>query len=333
MELLTIMSLQWILKLVLQCSAKATLVLSPTAFTGIKVALKQIDCNNEDLADVWKEVVIHRFFGANHDNILRFIGYSISKNHKFFIFTQLMENGSLLNLLQTTGPQYIVRQKFLMTIQIANGMNFLESIRIIHRDLAVQNIFISFQNGSLRLKIVDFGLSRQDNYKLRANSKISLEWAAPEVINHRKYTHKSNVWSFEVTFWEILRDDQHPPLKFHKHQFTSDNVETFRKEMISFRNLTKKTYLFVEFFENIWVEDPDNRASFKKLYELLFAFMLAQNSNKDGLDISLLTFAPKIEPEIKEYPFKVNLDSGGGNSSDGDDSSGSGSDEPEANGF
>jgi serine/threonine protein kinase len=162
-----------------------------------------------------------------------------------------MENRSLLNLLQTTGPQYNVRQKFLMAIQIANRMKFLESIRIIHRDLAARNIFISFQNGSLVLKIADFGLSKQDDYKLRANFKISLEWTAPEVINHRKYTHKSNVWSFGVTFWEILRDSQHPPLKFHEHQFTTDNVETFRKEMISFWDLTKKTFLFVEFFENI----------------------------------------------------------------------------------
>ncbi len=183
-------------------------------YKDTKVALKQIDCNNEDLADVWKEVVIHQSFGANHDNILRFIGYSISKDHKFFIFTKSMENGSLLNLLQTTDPQYNVRQKFLMTIQIVNGMKFLESIHIIHRDLAVQNVLISFQNGSLKLKIVDFGLSKQDNYKLRANSKISLEWTVPEVINHRKYPHKSDVWSFEVTFWEILRDGQHSPLNF-----------------------------------------------------------------------------------------------------------------------
>jgi hypothetical protein len=61
--------------------------------------------------------------------------------------------------------------------------------------------------------------------------------------------------------------------------------------------------------------------------------LLAQNPNKDGLDIPLLTSAPKIEPEIKEFPFKVNLNSSGGNSSDGDDPSGSSSDEPETNGF
>jgi hypothetical protein len=59
--------------------------------------------------------------------------------------------------------------------------------------------------------------------------------------------------------------------------------------------------------------------------------LLAQNPNNDGLDIPLLTSIPKIEPEIKEYPFKVNLNSGGGNSSDGDEPSDSGSDEPDTN--
>ncbi len=28
-------------------------------YKGTKIALKQIDCNNEDLADVWKEIAIH----------------------------------------------------------------------------------------------------------------------------------------------------------------------------------------------------------------------------------------------------------------------------------
>jgi serine/threonine protein kinase len=100
-------------------------------------------------------------------------------------------------LLETTGPQYTIRQKFFMAIQIANRMKFLEAIHIIHRDLAARNVLISFQNGSLRLKIADFGLSRQDNYKLRASSLISIGWAAPEVINERKYPTRAMFGALE----------------------------------------------------------------------------------------------------------------------------------------
>ncbi len=84
-----------------------------------------------------------------------------------------------------------------MAIQIANRMKFLEAIHIIHRDLAARNVLISFQNGSLRLKIADFGLSRQDNYKLRASSLISIGWAAPEVINERKYPTRAMFGALE----------------------------------------------------------------------------------------------------------------------------------------
>jgi PREDICTED: similar to mitogen-activated protein kinase kinase kinase len=86
--------------------------------------------------------------------------------------------------------------------QIASGMNYLHSKKIIHRDLKSLNVLMSSNNV---LKISDFGNCRLwDDRSIKMSFAGTVAWMAPEVIRNENCSEKVDVWSFGVVMWEIL---------------------------------------------------------------------------------------------------------------------------------
>jgi focal adhesion kinase 1 len=58
------------------------------------------------------------------------------------------------------------------------------------------------------VKLSDMGMARtlstSPYYHKASNDKIPVRWMAPESVVHRKYSTKSDVWSFGVLVWEVL---------------------------------------------------------------------------------------------------------------------------------
>ena len=75
------------------------------------------------------------------------------------------------------------------------------------------------------VKISDFGLARvgdgNDCYVMQSTTNIPVKWEAIECLTQRKYSHKSDVWSFGVTLWEMFAFGRTPAMEGCEDFFTS----------------------------------------------------------------------------------------------------------------
>ena len=87
---------------------------------------------------------------------------------------------------------------------------------------------------------------------------------APEAIFERKYTHKSDVWSFGVLFWEIVTLGDSP--------FKNVASDVFTEHLKSGVTLPQPTNCPCNVYEAMracWRQDPNHRPEWCWLVETL----------------------------------------------------------------
>ena len=133
-----------------------------------------------------------------HDNICRLLGFVGGSSFHCLVY-EYCAGGSLQDVIADASIPY---EYLGIALDIANGMAYLHSHDVIHRDLKSTNVLIDC-NG--RAKIADFGLS------VRASSGQELtaetgtyRWMAPEVIRHESYSSNADVYSFAIVLWQLI---------------------------------------------------------------------------------------------------------------------------------
>lgn len=78
---------------------------------------------------------------------------------------------------------------------VCEGMEYLESKKLIHRDLAARNVLVSDDSVA---KVSDFGLTKVDS-KASDNVKLPVKWTAPEAL--KKEVGLKSCFSFT---WDLF---------------------------------------------------------------------------------------------------------------------------------
>uniref|UniRef100_A0A673MLY1 non-specific serine/threonine protein kinase n=1 Tax=Sinocyclocheilus rhinocerous TaxID=307959 RepID=A0A673MLY1_9TELE len=175
--------------------------------TGEKVAIKVIDKKKarQDsyiLKNMKREPRIHQLI--RHPNIVLLLE-TLETENCYYMAMELCGGGDLMDRI-CERKRLEEREVRRYTRQILSAVEHLHRHGIVHRDLKIENLLMDELNN---IKIVDFGLSNT----LKADS-LSLEllntqcgspaYAAPELLAHRKYGPKVDVWSVGVSMFAML---------------------------------------------------------------------------------------------------------------------------------
>ena len=192
-------------------------------------ATKKIDRKTADQPSFKKyfenEIVILR--SLNHPNIVRLEDLKKTTNY-YYIVMEYINGGSLTDCLNKYKLKYgrAFPEDILQYImrQIVDAIKYIHSRKIIHRDLKLDNIMVSFDNDNdkknlnmmrARVKIIDFGLS----IKLSNNNMAYSALGSPinmdplilnkflkkgRNINKLGYDSKADIWSLGTICYELL---------------------------------------------------------------------------------------------------------------------------------
>ena len=141
-----------------------------------------------------------------HPHIVSVYGAAFGVEELWLIM-DLAEDGNLRTLLNRT--QLTTEERLQLVSDVALAFKFLHSRGVQHRDLKSPNILVFRENGKLRAKVTDFGLSRARSLLTStATSTVksigSPAWSSPEYLRKEPITDKSDVYSLGVVLWELL---------------------------------------------------------------------------------------------------------------------------------
>ncbi len=148
-------------------------------------------------------------------------------------------------------------------LQIVAGMMHLHRENLVHRDLAARNILVDDSN---TLVITDFGLARFVLHTSSGQTKSNVgavAWMSPEAVTKRRYSKKSDVWSFGVVLWELCVGE----LPFAGIEPIHIAVEIASGVTLAIPDTVPPVLAGV--MRSCWAREPVDRPSFEELYDQL----------------------------------------------------------------
>jgi aurora kinase, other len=160
--------------------------------SGFICALKVLHKNEIKQNGVEKQVQREVEIQCNlrHPNILQLYGH-FHDSKRIFLILEFASKGELYKHLRRERrfPEWKAASYI---AQMAAALKFLHKKHVIHRDIKPENILVGIHG---ELKIADFGWSVHAPSNRRITMCGTMDYLAPEVVNHCSYNAAVDLWS------------------------------------------------------------------------------------------------------------------------------------------
>jgi len=140
----------------------------------------------------------------NHAHVVRYHESFVASGNRLCIVMEYAPKGTVHSLVQGAKPKTLTEDVvWKLTLQSALGLHHIHSLKILHRDIKAENIFLDKDGNA---KIGDLGVAKVmtrtvDFAKTLVGTPYYL---SPELCENKPYNHKSDVWSLGCVVYEMM---------------------------------------------------------------------------------------------------------------------------------
>uniref|UniRef100_A0A669CWH2 Tyrosine-protein kinase n=1 Tax=Oreochromis niloticus TaxID=8128 RepID=A0A669CWH2_ORENI len=227
-------------------------------YRGTKVAVKCIKNDATAQAFIAEASVMTQL---RHNNLVQLLGVIVEERGSLYIVTEYMAKGSLVDYLRSRGRTVLGGDCLLkFSLDVCEAMEYLEANNFVHRDLAARNVLVSDDNIA---KVSDFGLTKEAS-SIQDTAKLPVKWTSPEALREKRFSTKSDVWSYGILLWEIYSFGRVPYPRIPLKEVVPRVEKGYKMDAPD--GCPAVVY---DLMKQCWTLDPVMRPSFRMLREKL----------------------------------------------------------------